>query len=138
MGLAFERRYSSDLTYEQWKLVAPMIPPAKPGGHPRTTSVLSVLNAIFYRLKNGCTWRDLPKDFPPWETVYDYYRQWSLDGAIERIHDALRRAVRKKAGKRETPTAGIIDSQSVETAQKGGIADMTQARRSKAASATSW
>lgn len=138
MPLAFEKRYSSDLTYDQWKLIAPLIPPALPGGHPRTTCMLSVLNAIFYRLKNGCSWRDLPRDYPAWETVYDYYRQWTLDRTVEKIHDALRRKVRKKAGKNETPTAGIIDSQSVETTRKGGLADMMRERKLKAGSVISW
>ena|SRR5579871_6427197 len=129
MALAFEKRYTSDLTYEQWRLIEPLIPPAKFGGHPRTTSMLSVLDAIFYRLKNACSWRDLPKDFPPWETVYDYYRDWTLDGTIEHIHDVLRRQVRLEEGKEETPTAGIIDSQSVKTGRKGGPVDMMQVRR---------
>lgn len=135
MALAFEKRYSSDLTYLQWKRIAPLIPPAKFGGHPRTTCIHCVLNAIFYRTKNGCTWRDLPKDFPHWETVYDYYRQWSLDGTLVSIHDELRREVRRKAAKAETPTACIIDSQSVETGQKGSFEDMIQARKLKAVSA---
>jgi len=137
MALAFEKRYTSDLTYEQWKRIESLIPPAKFGGHPRTTCMHCVLNAIFYRLKNGCTWRDLPKDFPAWETVYDYYRQWSLDGTLVGIHAELRREVRKQAGKAETPTACIIDSQSVETAQKGGCVVMMRGRRSRVESAIS-
>ena len=137
MGFEFERHYTSDLTYEQWKWVAPLIPPAKFGGHPRTTNVLAVLNAIFYRLTNGCKWRDLPKDFPPWGTVYDYYRQWSLDVTIGAIHAELRKQVRKQAGKAETPTAGIIDSQSVKTTSKGGRVVTTQAKKSRVESATS-
>lgn len=134
MALALERRYSSDLTYEQWKLISPLIPPAKFGGHPRTTCIHCVVNAIFYRIKNGCVWRDLPKDFPAWETVYDYYRQWSLDGTLEHIHDVLRREVRKRAGKAETPTACIIDSQSVKTSQKGGAVATMRVKRSRGAS----
>lgn len=136
MPLALEKRYTSDLTYGQWKRVEPLIPPAKPGGHPRTTCIHCVLNAIFYRLKNGCGWRDLPKEFPVWETVYDYYRAWTLDGTWKRIHDELRRDVRKQAGKAETPTACIIDSQSVKTAQKGGCVAMMPVKRSRAGSAT--
>jgi transposase len=135
MALEFEKCYSSDLTYAQWKRIAPLIPPAKPGGHPRTTCVHCVLNAIFYRTKNGCVWRDLPKDYPPWETVYEYYHDWSLDGTLVRIHDQLRRQVRKQAGKAETPTACIIDSQSVKTGQKGGFAGTMREKRLKAASA---
>ncbi|HEY4430370.1 MAG TPA: IS5 family transposase [Paenibacillus sp.] len=134
MALAFEKRYGSDLTYGQWKRIEALIPPAKPGGHPRVTCVHCVMNAIFYRLKNGCTWRDLPKDFPHWETVYDYYRQWSLDGTLERIHDVLRREVRKQAGKAETPTACIIDSQSVKTVQKGGSVATMRGKSSRVAS----
>ena len=134
MALALERRYSSDLTYTQWKRIEPLIPPAKFGGHPRTTCIHCVLNAIFYRTKNGCTWRDLPKDFPIWETVYDYYRQWALDGTLERIHDVLRREVRKQSGKADTPTACMIDAQSVKTAQKGGCVAMTRGKRSRGAS----
>ena len=129
MGLEFSRQYTSDLRYEQWKRISPLIPVAKKGGRPRTTGMLPVLNAIFYRVRNGCQWRDLPRDFPPWRTVYDYFYQWSLDGTIEMIHAELRKLVRKKAGKMETPTAGIIDSQSVKTSQKGGRVAMMQARR---------
>ena len=130
-----KKRYTSDLTDEEWKLLEPRIPAAKPGGHPRTTDVREVLNAIFYRLKTGCSWENLPKDFPPYKTVFHYYREWALDGTIEQIHDILRREVRKKAGRTETPTACIIDSQSVKTTEKGGFADMTPVRKSRVESA---
>jgi putative transposase len=128
-----KKRYSSDLTTGQWLVIKPLIPDAKKGGRPRTTDIREVMNGIFYRLKNGCTWENLPKDFPKSKTVYDYYQKWSVDGTIEKIHDSLRRAVRLEAGKEETPTAGIIDSQSVKTGQKGGIVVMMQVRRLKVA-----
>jgi putative transposase len=130
-----KRRYSSDLTTAQWLLIKHLIPEAKPGGRPRTTNIREVFNAIFYRLKNGCTWENLPKDFPNHKTVFDYYRKWSVDGIVEKIHDILRRTVRKEAGKEETPTAGIIDSQSVKTTQKGGIPATTLVKRQKVESA---
>ena len=131
-------RYTSDITTAQWLLIKPLIPDAKPGGRPRSVNIREVWKAIYYRLKNGCTWENLPKDFPNYKTVYDYFRKWSVDGVIEKVHDVLRRAVRKQAGKEETPTAGIIDSQSVETTQKGGIVAMMRERRPKAVNVTSW
>ena len=131
-------RYTSDITTAQWLLIKHLIPEAKSGGRPRSVNIREVWNAIYYRLKNGCTWENLPKDFPNYKTVYDYFRKWSVDGVIEKIHDVLRRAVRKEAGKEETPTAGTIDSQSVETTQKGGIVAMTLGRRPKVVNGTFW
>ena len=131
-------RYTSDITTAQWLLIKHLIPEAKSGGRPRSVNIREIWNAIYYRLKNGCTWENLPKDFPNYKTVYDYFRKWSVDGVIEKIHDVLRRAVRKEAGKEETPTAGTIDSQSVETTQKGGIVAMTLVRRPKVVNGISW
>lgn len=132
-----KKGYSSDLTDGQWEKVASMIPEAKPGGRHRTTDMRAVLNAIFYRVKNGCTWENLPHDFPPAKTVYHYFRAWTLDGTIEHIHDQLRREVRKEAGKQDEPTAGIIDSQSVKTTEKGGPEGLMPEKRQKVASAIS-
>jgi putative transposase len=131
------KRYTSDMSDKQWAVIREMIPEAKPGGRPREVNIREVLNGIFYRLKNGCTWENLPKDFPNCKTVFDYFRKWSLDGTIESIHAALREKVRKKAGKKEQPTAGIIDSQSVKTTQKGGPKVTTPVRRPRVASAIS-
>ena len=130
--------YPSDLTDEQWSIIKPMIPPADPGGRPRTVDMRAVINGVLYLNRTGCSWRMLPNDFPPWGTVHYYYRRFRLDGAWARIHDKLRARVRRKAGRKPTPSAAVLDSQSVKTAGKGGIAATTQARRSRAASGISW
>jgi putative transposase len=122
-------KYETDLTDDQWKIIAPLLPAPKPGGRPRSIDIREVINAIFYLLKSGCTWRLLPNDFPHWRTVYDYFNAWKKDGTWKRIHDKLRDKVRLKAGKKKQPTAGIIDSQSVKTAKKGGFVAMTLARK---------
>ena len=122
-------RYPTDLTDGQWQLLAPLIPLPKPGGRPRSVDVREVVNAVLYVDRNGATWRGLPHDFPPWKTVYHYFRAWRLDGTWERIHDALREQVRRRAGRELSPSAAILDSQSVKTTEKGGRAATTPARR---------
>lgn len=113
-------RYPSDLTDEEWRLIEPLIRPAKRGGRRREVDVREVLNGIMYVLSTGCQWRAIPKDFPPRSTVFAYLDLWSWDGTIERIHHELYVKCREHAGREASPTAGIIDSQSVKSVEKGG------------------
>jgi transposase len=135
-------RYPSDLTDAEWALVEPLIPPARRGGRKRTVDVRAVLDGIFYVLATGCQWRALPKDLPPKSTVHDYLTLWAWDGTLKRLHHALFIQVREQAGKEASPTVAIIDSQSVKSAEKGGLASIhavtMRARRSRARSGTSW
>ena len=134
-------RYPSDLTDEEWAVIAPLIPPAKRGGNKRTANVREVVNGLMYILGTGCQWAALPKDLPPRSTVNDYFLRWDWDGTLGRIHHALYVRCREQAGCEASPTAAIIDSQSVKGAEKGGVASIrratTRARRSGARSATS-
>jgi putative transposase len=122
-------RYPSDLTDAQWRQLEPLIPGAKPGGRPRSADVREIVNAILYADRNGGAWRALPHDLPPWRTVYHDVRAWRLGGTWGRIHDALRDRVRTGAGRAASPSAAIIDSQSVKTTERGGRAATTPARR---------
>jgi transposase len=135
-------RYPTDLTDAEWALVAPHIRAAKRGGRPRTTNMREVTNAILYILGTGCQWRALPKDFPPRTTVFEYLDLWEWDGTLGRLHHALFLATREQADKEASPTAAIIDSQSVKGAEKGGRGStrraMTRGRKSKERSDISW
>lgn len=113
--------YPSNLSDKQWEIIAPLIPPAKTGGRPRTTDMREICNAIYYHLKTGCQWEYLPKDFPPHSTVYNYYRTWQKKGVWEEINQKLRELVREKEGKEKQSTIAIADSQSVKTTEKRGM-----------------
>jgi transposase len=134
-------RYPSDLTDEEWSLIAPLIPRAKRGGNKRTVVVRDVVNGLMYILSTGCQWASLPKDLPPRSTVNDYFCRWNYDGTLDRIHHALYLRCREMAGRESSPSAAIIDSQSVKSAEKGGCrltrTASTRAKRSRARSAIS-
>ena len=126
--------YPSNTTNKEWEIIEPFVKQGKMG-RPRDLDIRDVVNAIFYIIRGGCQWRMLPKDFPNWKTVHDYFLRWRDNGTWNKIHDTLRESCRKKAGKATTPSAAIIDSQSVKTVQKGGIKVMMLAKRRRVANA---
>ncbi len=133
--------YPTDLTDAEWALVALLIPPARRGGGKRTVDMCAVVNGLMYVLGTGCQWRALPKDLPARSTVHGYFRDWTHDGTLDRLHHAVYFQCRNQAGRETAPTAAIIDSQSVKSAEKGGGRSMRtgtmRARRSRARSAIS-
>jgi len=134
-------RYPSDLSDAEWALVEPLIPPGKRGGGKRTVLLREVVNGLMYILSTGCQWRAVPKDLPPKSTLFDYFDLWNWDGTLDRIHQELYVKCREAMGREASPTAAIIDSQSVKGAEKGGPrstrAGMTRGKRSRARSGIS-
>lgn len=113
-------RYETDLTDDEWAEIAPMLPPAKPGGNKRLVNLREVVNGLMYILGTGCQWRAIPKDLAARSTVYDYFDRWHWDGTLRRIHYALYIKCREEASREASPTAAIIDAQSIKSAEKGG------------------
>src|SRR5215207_2455919 len=115
-----KRSYSTDLTNAEWECLKLYVPPPNKRGRPKIHSTREILNAIFYVLKSGCAWRLLPRDFPPWESVYYWFRRWRIDGTFERLNAALRVRLRVRLRRNPQPSAGVVDSQSAKTSGAGG------------------
>ena len=114
------KTYPSDVNDAEWLLIEPLLPARQHMGRPREVDVREIINGIFYVLREGCSWRALPHDLPPWQTVYNYFRHWQRLGVWQKVNLALRHQVRVRLGRTSDPSAGIIDSQSVKTAEKRG------------------
>ena len=121
------KAYPTDLNDTEWSILGSLIPSGKLGGRPRDVDMREVVNGILYVVRTGCAWRMLPHDLPNWATVYGYFNRWSKDGTWERINAGLRGNLRVAEGHEREASAGIIDSQSVKTAEKGGHAAMMRA-----------
>jgi putative transposase len=113
--------YPTDLSDKKWEIIGPLLPLALRGGRPRRICLRQLANAMLYIVQSGCAWRLPPHEFPAWQTVYGYFRRWTLKGTWQRIHDGLRAKVRQRAGRHKHPTAGPIDSQGVKTTALAGI-----------------
>ncbi len=119
---AVRKAYPSDLRDAEWAILEPLVPAVKPGGRPARHSRREIVNAILYAVRGGNQWRAMPHDLPPWQTAYYYFRIWRNTGIWETIHSAIREQARTRLGQEATPSAAILDSQSVKTRQRGASA----------------
>lgn len=122
------KKYPSDVSDAEWRVLEPLLPKAKKPGRPRTVDRRWIVNALMYVLRSGCSWRMLPHDFPVWQTVYNTFRRWRRMGVFARWNRVLREQLRYQQGQERTPTVGIVDSQSVRTTEKGALLAATTAR----------
>ncbi len=114
------RPYPSDLSDAEWILLEPLLASSERRGRPAKWPMRRIADAVFYLLRSGCAWRMLPREYPPWQTVYYHFRKWRLDGRLRQAHDRLRTAVRQTEGREREPTAAVIDSQAVKGSGVGG------------------
>jgi len=134
--MSTELRYPSDLSDKEWGLIADLMQPDPSGGRPPKHPRREILNAIFYVAKTGCQWRYLPKNLPPWNAVYMQFLRWRENGKIEQIYDVLHRKLRATVRKNETPSAGIMDSQSIKTTEKRGSQGLMEGKKLRAEKGT--
>ena len=127
--MAKRQPYFTDLTDNEWRILAPLVPSVRHGGRPASHRRREVVNAILYVLRTGCQWEALPHDLPPWKTAYTYFRNWRLDGTWQRIHDTLRKKTRRADGRHPQASAAILDSQTAKTTEKGGRGATMRARK---------
>jgi transposase len=131
--------YTSDLTAEEWQILKPLLPPAKPGGRPRKYAMRDVIDGLQYVRRGGGAWRLMPHDLSQWQTAYQTFRAWRQDGTWQRIHDQLRELIRTRMGRHPQPSAAVIEAQTVKTTETGGPTAMMVPKNSTAASAiSSW
>jgi len=127
--MAKRQPYFTDLTDDEWHILEPLVPAVESGGRPADHLRREIVNAILYVLRTGCQWRALPHDLPAWKTVYTYFRNWRREGTWKRLHDTVRKQLRRRVGRDPEPRAGILDSQSAKTTEKGGRGATRRARK---------